>query len=77
MSKKANQQKRRTGKNKAKETFKKYGQYTNKHVRLKQQEFQNRTKNLNETIKKNSSNHKKDKFHKFKIKYKDKQKYNK
>lgn len=75
MSKKANQQKRRTGKNKAKETFKKYGQYTNKHVRLKQQEFQNRTKNLNEA--KNSSNYKKDKSHKFKIKYKDKQKYNK
>jgi hypothetical protein len=34
MGKKDNQDHRRTGKDKAKQTFEKYGKYTNKHVRL-------------------------------------------
>ena len=34
MGKKDSQDHRRTGKDKAKQTFEKYGKYTNKHVRL-------------------------------------------
>ena len=34
MGKKDNQNHRRKGKDKAKQTFEKYGKYTNKHIRL-------------------------------------------
>ena len=34
MEKKDNQDHRRKGKDKAKQTFEKYGKYTNKHIRL-------------------------------------------
>jgi hypothetical protein len=52
MSKKAAQKIRRTGKRKTKETFKKYGCFTNKHIRLKQKENENRLKTKNTNDKK-------------------------
>ena len=53
MSKKAGETKRRTGKNKKKETRKKYGHMTTKHIRVKKQEFDNRKQIKNNSSPKN------------------------
>lgn len=46
MSKKANQNQRRKGSDKKKNTFKKYGKNTKKGVRIKQTMLENQSRNL-------------------------------
>jgi hypothetical protein len=67
MSKKANQNQRRKGSDKKKNTFKKYGKNTQKGVRIKQTMLENQSRNLknknqnqnkNQNKKKNQNNKK-------------------
>ena len=56
MSKKANQNQRRKGSDKKKNTFKKYGKNTKKGVRIKQTMLENQSRNLKNKNKNQNQN---------------------